>query len=1067
MKNKFWRTVSFTLLFSLLLTAIFSLAVYSDGGNYSYLGATLKTEILATDFIENHLGINLTQTEKEYFGKNPTAVVTYNAKIPTAYVTCNYNSNTEVLTVTAREYTYTAENGVLLVWRPVSAKVGGQTVNFSDSTYTVEITDVSSYSENSVKIKYTAELTVSEGQLNYLINIGPEFKDEAERKMREYEEKLDEYEENVEKYLEYLSAVELYRKYLSEKRIYDEKYAEYSAYLSELKEYNEAKEKHLKYLSDKEKYTLDYAAYLEYLAYASRNQSKIEAYEKYQEKLDTVKAQLGIIKGTKKSSTDLKRNVYSAIMGDTVTSVIENKDAIANNLTGADPKAVDMAGAATENLRVLLKEFFAIKDQNEQYSYYITNYEVFRDNFINLFRSLDKLYMNGKVRGALIMQGKQEKYVILLAQLYYVSNALSDTPVKNYDETGYYNSDYVVGKGYADEKSPKAILGEEYISDTDKATPLEEGYPVAVEKPEYTAVAEPKMPEFVAEPIAPEPVSEPIAPEPVSEPVPADKPGKEPEIYTVPTDKKAVIDAYVSGEIAKREYRVGSVTLTPEITVSKVFVNPETVKVTYYDREYDSPDSKTELYSIEIDKGTYADYMGTIPEKAEDAENKYVFAGWTDAAGNGEIDFAAVSDNMALYPKFESVRKEYQSVWIVEGEEYTEEPENPQKADNGNMCYVFIGWDKESDVSAARVTYTAKFEERYTVPVSDGGADVKFTDGNYVVKTQSYVKRFDISMLTELAYEKGGIVMQTVSGEISFSYTETMKLKEVGARELEISMVQRSSGGYSFAVLIYGENREMIKTPVKVTFKAPCEFEDPSHLILYFEENGEKKLVRNTYENETLNFAATTGTVYYARVEYSATPISTGNVNVSVDKNAATKGEAVKVTIDVPPGIALNRLYYMTQGGEKTDIIDGEFTMPSADINIGVDYTVLEYTVTFISDGKIIAVYKCIYGETVTPPADPKKASDDKFTYTFVGWSDEVLPVTESITYTAVYSAMKIEKNEDKTLKITPSVLKIILLGGSLSVILILAFVPSVTATCILIIKRKKRFLKTKCDRGK
>ena len=294
-----------------------------------------------------------------------------------------------------------------------------------------------------------------------------------------------------------------------------------------------------------------------------------------------------------------------------------------------------------------------------------------------------------------------------------------------------------------------------------------------------------------------------------------------------------------------------------------------------------------------------------------------------------------------------------------------------------------------------------------------------------------------------------------------------MKLKEVGANEIEISIVRRSSGGYSFALILYGADGEVIKTPVKANFKVPCDFEDPTHLILYSEDGGNKKLVRCNYENKILKFTATTGTVYYASVEYAITPISTGNVSIKVDKTVAAKGESVKVEINVPEGMELKRVYYVTHSGEKTDIVDGSFIMPDKDVNIGVDYTVLEYTVTFMSDGKVIAVYKCTYGESVTPPSDPKKASDDKFVYTFVRWSDEVVPVTENATYTAVYSAEKIEKTEDETLKITPSVLKIILLGASGAVIFALVLIPSVIISCVLIIKRKKQFIKTKGDKTK
>ena len=59
-------------------------------------------------------------------------------------------------------------------------------------------------------------------------------------------------------------------------------------------------------------------------------------------------------------------------MGDTVSTVIDRKGDIVNVLK-ADGAVVDLAGEATENLRVLLTEFFDVKSVEGQYKYYITN----------------------------------------------------------------------------------------------------------------------------------------------------------------------------------------------------------------------------------------------------------------------------------------------------------------------------------------------------------------------------------------------------------------------------------------------------------------------------------------------------------------------------------------------------------------------------------------------------------------------------------------------------------------------------------------------------------------------
>lgn len=70
----------------------------------------------------------------------------------------------------------------------------------------------------------------------------------------------------------------------------------------------------------------------------------------------------------------------------------------------------------------------------------------------------------------------------------------------------------------------------------------------------------------------------------------------------------------------------------------------------------------------------------------------------------------------------------------------------------------------------------------------------------------------------------------------------------------------------------------------------------------------------------------------------------------------------------------------------------------------------INYTVTFVSEGKVLSTktnYK--YGKNVTVPEDPTKEADMTYTYEFAGWDKEVTPVTEDVTYTAVFNPIYID----------------------------------------------------------
>lgn len=1061
----------------LLLCFAFPFISYASTADYSYPAAPLKNTVYADEFLENELGAVFSDAEKKYLELQSGFVFSYNSNIPTSYVTVDYNETKKEAAVTVSDYTYLAQNGTNVVWKPVSVTVGGVTKNVTAGNYTLKFTNVT---DGNADVKYTAEFTVTKESINRLLNLAyndaPSLKTMIADKKKEYTKLHAEYVANCNKYEAYLDALSeyeslyaAYTEYLSQKRIYDEKNAEYQKYLSECADYENAKQKHDEYIAAMQKYDEDCIRYEEYLEYASQHQSLIDAYEAYLKKLNTVKLQLSVINKTKTPVTELKRTIYDAIMGDTVTNVVANKHLIANELVGVSGTTVDRAGIATENLRALLTDYFSLVTEEQKYNYYIINYESFRNNFAELFRTLDKLYENDTVRGQLISQDKQQKYIILLSQLYYISHALTDGRVENYDG-GDYTADYSILVGYDKgnkkiETTPLKTIGTHlYIPDYDNAAPLDAGYPAPVEKPEFTEMQEPTMPQKVQRPIEPDPVSKPTAPKTVKKPTKptvVKKPGAEPKPYVVPDEIQAVIDEYNAGKLSLREkYNGDDIKITPEIVVSKKIVNSESVTVTYYDKEFDSAEAQKVLYSVTVDKGTYVDYLGKIPEKLEDSEYVYTFAGWTDGSGN-EVDFNAVNTDIAVYPKFDSEEKEYNVIWVVEGEEFDENPGTPKKEESGNLCYVFTHWEKSVDQVTSDVTYTACFEEKFIVPLSSGGADVSFVNGNYVVETSSSSSKFDISLLIECAAEKGGIIMKTARGEISFSYAETIELKKANAHTIEISVRQRTSGGYSYAVNLYSADGKEITYTSKAAVKFACEIADISHLVLYYSIDNGKKLIRNTADGEKISFTANTGRVYYANVEYLLNPILYDGVTLTVDKSAAALGEEVTVTVNAEAGITVRKIYYIDEDNVKVEIVGGKFEMPDSNLRIGVEYTVGTYIVVFVSDGKTLATFECKYGDTVTPPDNPKKAQDSKYIYTFTGWSPEILTVTEDAVYTAVYLSTPIVNNGGGT-QMSPTVLKIFVLGGALVGTVALIVVPSSVMSIILLIKRKKKLVKAK-----
>ena len=1008
------------------------------------------------------IGESLCDEEIEYLDSLPeddAFSIVYDVGIPSSVFSVIYDDENKELSVYAKPYSYTTVDSRPVEWIPTLAvaKDSSSSLTLLDNgIYFAKLTGVDGSVDKNVEVKYTLDLTLTPEMANSLINRAyndaPRIKEAHALACREHESAVALYNDYLERLDEYNEKLSDYEKYVAEYTEYSEALLEYNAYLQDLAEYEEASAAYAAYLVALSEYEENCSLYAEYLNRYKIYSAEYDKYKAYLSAAAPYRSQLAAVDLADRRMTHLNRSARSAINGGTVDTVLAQKDTLESPIVNAPGLVIDMAGDATERVRVLMDDYFALETEEAKYAYYAAYYEDFRDNFVNLFISLDYLYRVGPIRAYIYERERDEKYRILLAELYYVATALSDTPVMSVPKEmvegtngadGYkqftYTSSYLTADGY----SPVEILSQKPIEDTNKAQPYEAAFPTAV-----------------AEPVAPDPVSEPVKPatvqpphkvvevqNPGEAPIPVDDPGEAPELVPDPgpapvlsPEQIGVIEAYEAGNLSfSNELFTNDVIFTVERNIRKNFVDPTFATVTFMDMD------SAELYSVTVERGSVVLYEGLLPKKTEDVRTSYEFAGWVDSEGNA-VSLDAVVSDLILYPAFREILKIYTVTVNVDGKVMTYDlhygdipplPSSPEKADDGLWKYPFIGWDKDASEVTEDTTYTAIFGKEYLIPMSGGGAHLGFTDG---VPTADYSSGFDSEFdITELllrAYGKTGATLITRYGEIRLPYLTVKELSDHGVTKLKLTATEgRGSYSYSISALNKDGASQPVTKEASVSF--PSALEPNDRLRLYTVSDGVRNYSRFTSENGILSFSISFGELYVCEYEYSVIAASSDLVSLKIDGNAFSAGSSVGVEVVLGKGLRLTRLYYRTSSGEECELDSTRFTMPSEDIVLYAEVDYVYYKISFVSDGRTVRTILCKEGDIPSAPEQPKKLGEKGYGYTFVGWSPEVSEAEEDVVYTAVFERFEITAQEDKAATEEQLKTSYIIVGAAIALLVI------------------------------
>lgn len=455
----------------------------------------------------------------------------------------------------------------------------------------------------------------------------------------------------------------------------------------------------------------------------------------------------------------------------------------------------------------------------------------------------------------------------------------------------------------------------------------------------------------------------------------------------IPTKKADEKNSYVfDGWTPKVSAVTGDATYTAKF---KAVIN--TYTVTWTDED------GTELEKDEnVPYGTKPTFDGKEPTKKADAQYTYTFSGWTPEVSEvtGDVTYKAVYK--ATVNKYTVTWKDADGNVLEEDKDvpYGTKPsydgETPTKTGTAEKSYTFTGWDPaigDATVVTGDVTYTAQFAEMtntYTVIWADEDGTELEKDEDVPYGTEP---KFDGTEPTKKAdaqytYKFAGWTpsVDKVTGDVTYTatYSQTVNKYTITWKNADGTELKSEKVAYGDMPAYSGE------TPTKAAT------EENSYTFAGWDPEVEKVTEDAVY---TAKFTA-------EKNKYTVTWKNADGTTLETDEGV-TYGATPKYDGKTPEKEKTAEYTYTFAGWTP------EVSTVSGDVTYTAKFTETKnvYTIKWKDeDGNVLDQQELEYGATPEyDGAEPAKAADAQYTYTFKGWSPAVAKVTGDADYTATF----------------------------------------------------------------
>ena len=403
----------------------------------------------------------------------------------------------------------------------------------------------------------------------------------------------------------------------------------------------------------------------------------------------------------------------------------------------------------------------------------------------------------------------------------------------------------------------------------------------------------------------------------------------------------------------------------------------------------------------EVPYGTIPTYNGETPKKESTDENTYTFGGWSPVISAVSGD----EEEIVYTATYTVIKNKYTVQWNVDGTivdskdyDFGSIPSyggtTPTKPATAQYTYTFVGWKSSRNgeiypgtlpAVAGDVTYTAVFTE---------------TVNKYTVT----FKNQDGAVLQSVLVEYGTVptytgAIPTKPATAQYTYTFAGWTPEVVAVTGDATYTATyTSTVNTYTITWKNWDGTVLETDTNVPYGAMPSYDGAMPT--------KPQDAENTYEfvGWTTTVSKVIGDVVYtARYiphlrEYTVTWVD-GDGN-KLYSEMVEYGKLPAYIGATPTKTATAQYSYSFTGwNPQIEVVKGDVTYTAQFASV-----LRSYTVTWIVDGATTTeTYK--YGEMPSFKGSTDKAPTAQYTYTFAGWTPEVVAVTGDATYTASYTS--------------------------------------------------------------